>query len=163
MFDPTAYENLKVVLDGAIYDLDLEGHILVVDRNDMVNLSKLSRYYDITFQLNHYHSASKAKITLATEDLYKEVNLDKEDDVGCHIHVAFQLDRLNPTSFHDLRMKMSEIWGSRREVDIEQKHRFLSNQEEMTVLIRFGRLIKEDQVDDVVEIVTHCIKTLKVL
>ena len=32
MFDPTIYENLKVVFEGAVYDLDLDGHLTVGDR-----------------------------------------------------------------------------------------------------------------------------------
>ena len=43
MFDPTAYENMRVVLEGIFYDKDLSGEILVIDRNDIVNTAKLSR------------------------------------------------------------------------------------------------------------------------
>jgi hypothetical protein len=35
MFDPTAYDNKKVVTEGAAYDLDLEGQIRVVDRKTL--------------------------------------------------------------------------------------------------------------------------------
>lgn len=36
MFDPTAFDNLKVIVEGAVYDFDLHGDILVTDRKDMI-------------------------------------------------------------------------------------------------------------------------------
>lgn len=38
MFDPTAFDNMKVVIEGAIYDLDLDGEISIIDRNDLLIL-----------------------------------------------------------------------------------------------------------------------------
>ena len=32
MFDPTIYDNIKVVLEGAVYDLDLEGKIIITTK-----------------------------------------------------------------------------------------------------------------------------------
>ena len=40
MFDPTAYDNLKVILEGAVYDLDLSGELKIIERNDIVDLAK---------------------------------------------------------------------------------------------------------------------------
>lgn len=51
MFDPTAFDNLKVIVEGAVYDFDLHGDILVTDRKDMMDLASLSRIYHISFQL----------------------------------------------------------------------------------------------------------------
>ena len=50
MFDPTIFDNLKVVAEGAVYDLDLQGEILITNRIDQVDLATLSRYYAITFR-----------------------------------------------------------------------------------------------------------------
>ncbi|MBR8645431.1 hypothetical protein KEH51_18565 [[Brevibacterium] frigoritolerans] len=51
MFDPTAFENMKVVLEGAVYDRDFIGDILVINRDDIVNLSTMSRSYKIEMEL----------------------------------------------------------------------------------------------------------------
>ncbi len=51
MFDPTAYDNLKVILEGLVYDYDLAGEIIVTKRNDLVNLADLSRTFQIHFSL----------------------------------------------------------------------------------------------------------------
>ncbi|WAA11076.1 hypothetical protein [Fervidibacillus albus] len=52
MFDPTAYENIKVVTEGLLYDYDLNGQMTVLERNDMVNLADLSRTFEMMFVLN---------------------------------------------------------------------------------------------------------------
>jgi len=52
MFDPTAYENIKVVLEGLIYDFDLQGEIVVIERNDLVNLADFSRTFNLSFSFH---------------------------------------------------------------------------------------------------------------
>ena len=49
MYDPTAYENIKVLFEGMVYDFDLEGKITVIVRNDYINLADLSRTFNLTF------------------------------------------------------------------------------------------------------------------
>jgi hypothetical protein len=49
MFDPTAFDNLKVILEGIVYEHDLSGAILVIERNDLVNLADLSRRFNTIF------------------------------------------------------------------------------------------------------------------
>jgi hypothetical protein len=51
MFDPTVYDNLKVVLEGLVYDLDLEGKIEITDRCDLVDLARMSRTFRIRFRV----------------------------------------------------------------------------------------------------------------
>lgn len=49
MFDPTAYENLKVILEGQMYDFDFNEAIKIAKRDDFVNLANLSRNFRISF------------------------------------------------------------------------------------------------------------------
>ncbi|MGZ4162287.1 MAG: hypothetical protein ACXVNF_16040, partial [Neobacillus sp.] len=51
VFDPTAFDNMKVVIEGALYDMDIIGEIIITDRNDIMNMAKLSRRFDICFTL----------------------------------------------------------------------------------------------------------------
>ena len=59
LFDPTAFDNMKVVLEGAVYDRDLFGDILIVSRDDLVNLATLSRKFTIEFVLKEPHIQKK--------------------------------------------------------------------------------------------------------
>ncbi len=47
MFDPTIFDNWKVVLEGAMYDLDREGDAEVIGRADYVDLATMSRSFRI--------------------------------------------------------------------------------------------------------------------
>ena len=49
LFDPTAYENLKVVFEGIVYDYDLNEEITIIERNDYINLADMSRTYNLSF------------------------------------------------------------------------------------------------------------------
>ena len=53
MFDPNAYENMKVVIEGIVYDHDLNGDILIIERNDLVNLANMSRSFSLVFILKN--------------------------------------------------------------------------------------------------------------
>lgn len=58
MFDPTAFENMKTVFEGAAYDLDLSGEAAIIGRNDIVDLAGMSRDYRITLTLPAWREAS---------------------------------------------------------------------------------------------------------
>lgn len=58
MFDPTAFENMKTVFEGAAYELDLRGEASITGRKDLVDLAEMSREYRITLQLPEWQEAS---------------------------------------------------------------------------------------------------------
>jgi|GEM_PF-323516 hypothetical protein len=53
MFDPTVFDNLKVVLEGCVYDYDLEEKIAVTGRSDIVDLATLTRTFSVRFTRRH--------------------------------------------------------------------------------------------------------------
>lgn len=61
MFDPTIYDNLKTVLEGACYDLDAEGEFLVTGREDLVDLASYSR----TFRLRVRRGEGRCEAAVA--------------------------------------------------------------------------------------------------
>jgi hypothetical protein len=65
MFDPTAYENIKVILEGIVYDYDLSGQIKVIERNDLVNLADLSRNFNMSF----IHKRDRKQLLTMTVEL----------------------------------------------------------------------------------------------
>ncbi|WP_088041985.1 hypothetical protein [Bacillus sp. EAC] len=91
MFDPTAFDNMKVITEGIIYDKDLDGEFEIIDRNDLVNLSKMSREFSLQFKkINTNQINSICKITLSTtaRDLYSEL-LKGDSNVGCTVEIAY--------------------------------------------------------------------------
>lgn len=152
MFDPTAFDNIKVVLEGALYDLDLDGQICVVDRNDIVNVAKLSRQLEMTIKRNRSSKGSctvvlRADITNLAAELHPKLQSDQK--AGCHIKMVFLISDQRSFNIKVLEVLQS-IWGKDREYlcrmisdPFQDQSR---NQIEIEVI--FKRLIYEDQIED---------------
>ncbi|MFC0214675.1 hypothetical protein ACFFK0_19910 [Paenibacillus chartarius] len=118
MFDPTIYDNLKVVLEGCVYDLDLDGKILVTNRSDRVELASMARSCSIRFR-EIDGGAAAAELGLHTElaDLAAEL-LEQEHIVpGCVLTVRFETFTTDPQ--HDcptVEKALLDIWEDRPDV-----------------------------------------------
>jgi hypothetical protein len=152
MFDPTAFDNIKVVLEGALYDLDLEGQICIVDRNDIVNVAKLSRQSEMTIKKNRDSKSSctvvlRADISNLAAELHPK--LQSEKDAGCHFKMVFSI--LEQRSF-DIRILevLQSIWGKDREYHCKIISDPLQDQSgnKVEVEVNFKRLIYEEQMED---------------
>jgi len=113
MFDPTIFDNLKVVLEGLVYDHDLAGRIMITDRSDWIDLAKLSRSFRIRFRIRtpddpvqataewadagqkeHDRHFIQAEIVLSAgvKDLAGEImglNMGDADRPGCELKIRW--------------------------------------------------------------------------
>lgn len=184
MFDPTVYENLKVVLEGAVYDLDLAGSILVTDRQDWVNLATMSRTYRIAFRLADAADESDplasaepseapltAEAVLSTElsDLAGEILELPDAAPGCSLEISFRMElapgadpaRLCP----DIEAALKRIWGERFEIRQTLSYEFGSAHmpSENRIQVLFGRRFGEDVAEDLPRLVDHAVLSLQEL
>lgn len=91
MFDPTAFDNMKVVIEGLIYDKDIDGEYEIIDRNDYINLSKMDRLFSIQYRkLNIRSKTTSCRFLMKTtaSDLYNEL-IQGNTEVGCFIEIEF--------------------------------------------------------------------------
>ncbi|MEH7381907.1 hypothetical protein V7138_15715 [Bacillus sp. JJ1533] len=161
MFDPTVFENLKVVVEGALYDLDLEGQILIIDRKDQIDTAKMGRHYHISFKdkaINEIHAYIDLKIDL--DNLVSELRNTNEKP-GCFLEIGFvfKLDSLDacPT----IERELTTIWGDTREIQQEISFPYGSiNQFTNNSKIIFHRLIHEDNIDDLLEMIDYIIDSI---
>ncbi|GKU80912.1 hypothetical protein [Niallia sp. NCCP-28] len=169
MFDPTAFENIKTVMEGAIYDKDLEGTIAILDRNDIFNSSKLAREYSISFALKNQGNALMTFRLLANaQNLAGELLEIKslQEEVGCTIAVEIVVKHANDSSVYAmLKELLKNIWGKKREIkqEIRLNPYACDNMVENHLSIAFNRLITEDQMDDLVVMVDYMEKTLQLI
>lgn len=170
MFDPTIYENMKVALEGAVYDLDLAGDILVTARKDIVDLATMSREYRIEFQDREVRGSEQpsARMVLhaSGSDLAGEVlELAPLERLGCLLRVSFALYVDSPAECEDIQDVLADVWGNRPE--IRQSLSFVYDpaggpvRYENTVTLDFGRKINEDNMEDIVSIVDHTVLSLR--
>ena len=160
MFDPTAFENMKVVLEGALYDLDLSGEIKISDRNDLVNTAKLSRSYDLSFTLaNNTIKPITAKLSLQSHlsNLAAELLADSlsKSLAGSYLHLEFIVPyRQEFADYGEIAKILTEIWGTNRKISIHTFFDPLAGQFLKSIAtVEFTRLIREEQMEDLIEMI----------
>lgn len=168
MFDPTVFENLKVVAEGAVYDLDLVGQIVVTNRKDQVDLAKLSRHYAVTFRKSDRGENSvqgELRIDVDAHNLSAEILEKADDEIGCSVEVVFYTTRINNIEQDCMAIQtvLFSVWGTRP--SITQELSFFYNDENMkqlsnTILLKFDRKIAEAQVEDLPVIVDHMVESI---
>lgn len=120
MFDPTVYENVKVVLEGSVYDLDLAGSIHITGREDRLDLSSLTRQYKLRFQLKGDREpavTAEVDLTAGLSELAAEVLEMNERPSGCFLSLSFELELPPDTAPDDACRSflpiLERIWSSR--------------------------------------------------
>jgi hypothetical protein len=164
MFDPTAFENMKVVLEGAVYDMDLNGDIVIIDRNDFINTAKLSRKYELSFKID---SSSLVTASLVLESELENLAAElltagqTKQIAGCSIRLFFSFKHMDHIiDYEKIQSVALKIWGNDRK--ITQTVLFYPlKQEKMksVVAIDFGRLVREEQIEDLTEMIDFMITT----
>lgn len=167
MFDPTAFENIRVVMDGLFYDKDLSGEIIITDRNDFINTAKLSRSYDLSFQLpslNKPQVTCKFILTAGLENLSAELLQLSEDLAGCCAAIEFTMrHHYSEPLFLKIEELLSDIWGDSRRIRMTVCRDTLLTQQKVhyTGNVSFNRIIQEEQIEDLTEMAEYMIITLK--
>ncbi|MCP3738865.1 hypothetical protein [Rossellomorea sp. BNER] len=153
MFDPTAFDNLKVVLEGAVYDLELNGDLKIVNRKDLVDLASLSRTYSIYFHsCLHMDVHAKMELSAGLEELSGELLLKKKER-GASIQISYE-GKLTKTHYEYLLAS----WGA-REVEWLEVY---SNRKPLVckAIVHFDRFITEEMIDELPALVRHLLQTL---
>jgi hypothetical protein len=167
MFDPTAYENMKVVVEGYLYDRDFEGKISIIERNDIINIAKLSREYSIHFQLKETDKECSAVMTIkagienfAAELLPVQI---KPDHIGSFVELEFVVIHPHKEAYYTLiQTELERLWGEKRTIQQQVRLNPVSSSEsiENRIIVHFNRLVLEEQIDDLTAICDHMITTL---
>lgn len=167
MFDPTAFDNMKVVIEGALYDLDIAGEIVITDRNDSVNMAKMSRSFDVHFQLS---STQQEIVTAKLEIKADLINLAAEllpnslsqKQSGCTIKLHFFHQGITEEEqLIKIQEILFDIWGETRQISQSVTMVPLKSLIHNCISIEFARLITEDQMDDLVEMIQFMITTIQ--
>lgn len=167
MFDPTAFDNMKVVIEGALYDLDISGEIVITDRNDSINMAKMSRRFDMTFRLPEKKVKATIELKSGLVNLAAELlpSIQSEEQAGCMLSLKFIAAKENELDIDYTAIKalLTDIWGPTRIINQSVLYDPLSIDpaHSLIITIEFDRLIHEDQIEDLVEMTEFIITTLK--
>ncbi|NQX64660.1 hypothetical protein HQN90_00835 [Paenibacillus alba] len=164
MFDPTIYDNIKVVLEGAVYDLDLEGHILITRREDRVDLSSMSRTFAIEFT-RKIDKPSKAEINLHVHlsDLAAEILENPTAKPGCTLTIKLFTKVKDPErDCKRIAEELGLIWEQRPEITQSLSYTYgtspiiYRNQ----ITLSFGRKVDESHLDDFPDLIGYAADSL---
>jgi len=167
MFDPTIYDNMKVVLEGAVYDLDMEGTVLVTRRCDRIDLSVMSREYAIEFACGP-DRPSRARIELHAQlnDLAAEILEHPGAAPGCTMEVWLATTVREPQrECPDIARQLQLIWGHRPTIEQRLSFRYADKPEPYAndIRLQFGRKVDESHIGDLPELLDCAAQSLRML
>ncbi|MBD1381615.1 hypothetical protein [Metabacillus arenae] len=163
MFDPTAYDNLKVILEGAVYDLDLHKVIQVINRRDLVDLASMSRHYQINFCLPFDKKiVVQLDLRMELEQLAGEL-LRSNQTPGCIILITFFVKEKSIDSNTKIIETLRNMWVDA--ADVRHSVTVVSNSHlhDHHYQIDFQRKITESNSFDIENLVEHVVLTLQKL
>lgn len=169
MFDPTAFDNMKVVIEGAFYDRDSAGEIVITDRNDLINLAKMSRLFNLCITLPDKkvpNVTARLELESRLENLAAELLTSSPPNKlpGCYIRLQFFLEHIDEIKvYQGIEAIFSEIWGETRKITQAVEYNPLAkpNKCKNVVTVDFIRVIGEEQLDDIVEMTDFMVITLQ--
>ena len=167
MFDPTIFDNLKVVLEGELYDADREGRIEVIGREDTVELAGMSRTFRMKLRLTDGRSTAIVALAGELEDFAAEWRgLRLADDrPGAKLSVAINRPDFGGIRPHQWR-ELKQIWAGEGELSGETRTAIdpetgCSGGDTYTrIEIRFRTKIDESDVNRLPELVGRLEQTL---
>lgn len=180
MFHPLVFDNIRVVLEGAVYDRDFDGVITIVGRSDVMDMATFHRQFQIDFRLAEAvdrESAVIAQMQLRTSlaDIAAEqLEQPLTEQIGCTICIFFHfpVDGRNEISdeARAIVVLLNEIWGHRPCITQTVKARLEENRFEWPpqrwdnqVTLDFYRKIDEGNIDDLHDLIDHTVRSLQQL
>ncbi|QQE73824.1 hypothetical protein KDJ56_18405 [Brevibacillus composti] len=177
MFHPLIFDNIKVVLEGAVYDRDFDGTILITGRTDSMDLATYHRLYQIDFRLagekrDEEEVYAQMQLCTSLPDIAGEL-LEKPltDPIGCTICIHFFLTVAEVEQETEaIARLLNEIWGNRPYITQtikarlkEYQHKWPPERFENQITLDFHRKIDEGNIEDLRGLVEHTIASLEQL
>lgn len=175
MYDPTIFDNLKVVVEGALYDLDRQGEIRIAGRQDLVDLAAMSRCFRLNFKLaEHDINSCEVELTSELQDFAAELaklRLVEAVAPGCHLLLRFRFANMQPGE-HEMQAVerlLNDLWAQSLRIihttssaHVLQTGRFESNPV-YSVEMQFLNKLDEDQMEELQAFSTYAAVTFRKL
>jgi hypothetical protein len=174
VFHPLVFDNIKVVLEGAVYDRDFEEIITVTGRSDIVDLATFHRLFQIEYCLAGEANSDDAvtvqmqlRTTLA-DIAGEQLEQPLTEHIGCTICIHFRLTiRDVQRETEEITAILNDIWGHRPHITQTVKacldeHRLSWPPERFDnqVTLDFHRKIDEGNMEDLHKLIDHCVASL---
>jgi len=169
MFDPTIFENWKVVVEGAIYDLDREGRIEVVSRQDLVDLAGLSRTFRMSAQFPGGHTEAELILTSELSDFVGEwfhlrVDGDRAPGIRFAVKLTLPGERIRDAAgTHEF---LQTLWGGGVEITHRVQirvdpHTAASDDSSYCIMISYLDTWNEDRIEELPSLTEKWLASLR--
>lgn len=165
MFDPTIFDNLKVVFEGAMYDMDMNGSLQIVHRTDRVELSTMSRAFGMAAVLRPTGSVKGSFMLQASlADLSAELLSETGKQPGCSLELTFEFrieEMMRDCAAAELALR--NIWGEGPVISqtVLMPYGEQSNALTSRLVVQFARKLDERQIDDIPSLIDHLTLSLE--
>lgn len=165
MFDPVIFDNLKIALEGAVYDLDLSGQIVIISRSDLIDLSSVSREFTIGFRTKpDAHAAAEMVLYASLSDLAAELLNGETKEAGCMIEIKFYTSTRNPQSLcEQIKNGITAQWEGRPTLrqTVSYEYGQAIPEYHITVSLQFGRKLNEQHIEDLPRLLDYTVESLQ--
>jgi hypothetical protein len=174
MFDPTIFDNLKVVLEGKIYDLDQEEEWLVAGREDLFDIAGFGRTFRMRIQ--RPGKACIAVLTLASGlvDFCAELRGLRlvGEAPGARLTLSFELPGDYTAQADKMGQRLATLWGDaamvrqERTVPVLPRAGFaspLADEGMHRIVLTFRQSLDERHLGDLDNLVMQVLASLQLL
>ncbi|WP_203363813.1 hypothetical protein [Bacillus sp. REN10] len=161
MFDPTAFDNIKFIVQAEVYDRDLAGLLHIHDRKDLVDLASMERESSIVFSLVEQTDRKVAIIIRSTiQQLAGELMQLPSAEPGVLLEVVYSGEAIHFTEH--MMSELDRLWGEGRFIE---RRKIASDQQELVHEWRvdFQRTITEEMIEEMTDLVGFIVDTLQVM
>ncbi|MFC0188586.1 hypothetical protein ACFFJY_09825 [Fictibacillus aquaticus] len=151
MFHPSVYDNLKVVLEGAVYDADFEEKILISGRSDLMDMATAVRQYKVSFKLRESSEEIIGHVSISSslEALYQEKIKDRPENAGCLLEysIALPVEDID-IECADIQKVLQNRYGHSADVQQHLSYQFGKPRGKYNnlVTIRYRQEVGEDEI-----------------
>lgn len=175
MFDPTVFDNIKVVLEGGLYDLEREGAIRVAGREDLVDLASLSRTFRMRFFLpDDASGVAEIELSSGLSDFAAELarlRIAEPSPPGCRLQIRYRFERWEGGDSHlaEIARAIRGWWSDEAEIwqVIESYHQIGERdchfQTRYRASLEFSNKIREEHIGELQRLLRHLAQTLEKL
>jgi hypothetical protein len=164
MFDPTIFDNLKVVFEGAVYDMDLGEAVQIIDRIDAVELSSMSRSFGMTMKRHGGAAEGSFRLTATVADLSAELLSLPRKQPGSSLELtfAFHIDQIERDCAY-AAARIEEIWGTG--LQMSQQVTMVYGQQPLQMISKlilcFRDKLDERHIPDIPSLLEHMLLSLE--
>ncbi|MHA6483605.1 hypothetical protein ACX1C1_17090 [Paenibacillus sp. strain BS8-2] len=165
MFDPTVFENVKVALENALYDLDnLDRTIDIVGRRDIIDMAVLSRELSLSCRLSGSEAVTaELLLRVSLKELAAELLEQPGAAPTCRLTLRFHMLSDGTEDFcNAVGRCLHSIWQTPL-LPIQTLSRVYGDNAprlQHMCELDFGRGIGEEQMEDLPELLDHLILSL---